>query len=104
LSSSLLKTRKLLGKGCGSWLILNSSHVECVFIILVSGVNVVNGVDRLRFHIFVHEVDPRPVGTSLGMPTWFIFLDLFLAFFLLVPLNFAEVAEFAILICVVSAA
>ncbi len=102
-SSSLLKTQKLLGKGCGSWLILNSSNVKCAFFVLVSDVLMVDGVDCLGLQILIHEVDPWPVGPSLGVSARFVFFEPFAAFFLSMPLKFVKVAEFAVPVRVVPA-
>jgi hypothetical protein len=41
----------------------------------------VNGVGCFCVRIFVHEIDPWPVGPSLSIPTGFILLDSFSAFF-----------------------
>jgi hypothetical protein len=93
----------LLGKGCGSWLILNFGKVKCAFFVLVSDVLVVDGVDCLGLRILVHEVDPWPVGLSLGVSARFVFFEPFPAFFLSMPLKFAKVAEFAVPVGVVPA-
>jgi hypothetical protein len=64
---------------------------------------VVNRVDGFGFGIFIHEVEPGPVGSSLCVKAPLVLLKLFPAFLLLVPLDFAEIAEFSVLIAVVSA-
>jgi hypothetical protein len=68
-----------------------------------SDILVVNGVDSLSVGIFVHEVDPGPISSSLCITARLVFLDLFRAFLLPVPLDFAEVAEFPVSIVVTSA-
>ena len=94
---------KITWKGCGSWLILNSGNVKCAFFVLVSDVLVVNGVDCLRLRNLIHEVDPWPVGPSLGVSARFVHFESFPAFFLSMPLKLAEVAEFSVSVHVVSA-
>jgi len=54
----------------------------------------INGVDGLGFVLF-HEVNLGPVVSSLSVAAGFILLDSLPAFFLLVSLEFAEVAVFA---------
>jgi len=83
---------------------LNSGNVKCVLLVQVSDIFVVNGVDCFSFRIFVHEVDPWPVGSSLGILARFVLFDPFSAFFLLMSLNFAEVAKLAVPVHVVSSA
>ncbi len=61
----------------------------------------IDGVDRFGF-VLLHEVNFGPVVSSLSVSAWFIFFHPFLAFFLSVPLDFAEVAVFAVPVAVVS--
>jgi len=94
---------KIAGKGCGSWFILNTGNVKCAFFALVSDILVIDGVDGLHLWILIHEVDPWPVGPSLCVSAGLVLLESFPAFLLSVPLDLAEVAEFAISIGVFSA-
>ncbi len=62
----------------------------------------VNRVDSFGFGIFVHEVDPGPVGSSLCVTARLV-LESFPALLLPGPVDFSEIAEFCVLISVVSA-
>ncbi len=68
----------------------------------MSDILVIDRVDSLRVWILVHEVDPRPLGMSLRISAGFVLLESFPTLLLSVPLDLAEVAEFSILIGVVS--
>ena len=63
----------------------------------------INGVDRFGF-VLLHEVNLRPIVSSLGILAWFILLDSLLAFFLSMSLDLAEVALFAASVAVASSA
>ncbi len=49
-------------------------------------------LDAVNFFgpVLLREVDLGPVGSSLGVSTWFVFSHSFPAVFLLVALNFAK--------------
>jgi len=64
---------------------------------------VINGVDRFGF-VLLHEVNLRPIVSSLGVSAWFVLLDSLPAFFLSMSLDLAEVAVFAVLVAVASSA
>jgi hypothetical protein len=63
---------------------------------------VIDGVDSFGI-IFFHEIDLGPVVSSLSISTRFVLLHPFAAFFLLVALNLAKIAVFAIPVTVASA-
>ncbi len=62
---------------------------------------VIDGADSLGVVVF-HEIDLGPVVSSLRISTRFVFLHPLPAFLLLVALDFAKVAVFAVSIIVVS--
>jgi hypothetical protein len=63
---------------------------------------VIDGADGLGI-VVLHEIDLGPVVPSLRIPTRFVFLHPFAAFFLSVALNFAKIAVFAIPVILASA-
>jgi hypothetical protein len=71
-------------------------------LVLICFFLVIDGADGLGL-IVLHEIDLGPVVPPLHIPTRFVFLHPFAAFFLWVALNFAKIAVFAILVAVVSA-
>jgi hypothetical protein len=92
------------GKGCGFCArVFGASaefgNVECV---LIGFVLAVDGADGLGV-IVLHEVDLGPVVSPLRIPTRFVLLYPFSAFFLSVALDFAKVAVFAVPVIVASA-
>jgi hypothetical protein len=56
---------------------------------------VIDGADGLGI-IVLHEINLGPVVSPLRIPTRFVFLHPFAAFFLSVALNFAKIAVFAV--------
>ncbi len=70
--------------------------------VLIGFFLVIDGADGLGI-IVLHEIDFGPVVPSLRIPTRFVFLHPFAAFFLSVALNFAKIAVFAIPAIVASA-
>ncbi len=62
----------------------------------------VNRVDGLGVRIHIHEVVSGPVSLSLCIRARLVLLDSFPAFLLSMPLDFAEVAEFPVLVVVTS--
>ncbi len=73
--------------------------MECV---LSGFVLVINGADGFGI-IVLHEVDLGPLVSPLRISTRFVLLHPLPAFFLLVALDFAKIAVFAIPVIVVSA-
>ncbi len=72
--------------------------MECI---LSGFIFVVDGADGLGI-VVLHEIDLGPVVSPLRIPTRFVFFHPFPAFFLLVALDFAKVAVFAVPVIVVS--
>ncbi len=62
----------------------------------------IDGVDGFGI-TFLHKIDLGPVVSSLSIPTRFVLLHPFAAFFLSVTLNLAKIAVFAIPVTVASA-
>ncbi len=91
------------GKGCGSCVRVSGAsaefgNVECI---LIGFVLVVDGADGLGI-VVLHEIDLGPVVSPLRIPTRFVFFHPLSAFFLLVALDLARVAVFAVPVIVVS--
>ncbi len=62
---------------------------------------VIDGADGLGI-VVLHEIDLGPVVPTLRIPTRFVFLRPFAAFFLSMALNFAKIAVFAVPVIVAS--
>ncbi len=92
------------GKGCGSCARVSGASVESgnVEWVLIGFFLVIDGADGLGI-IVLHEIDLGPVVLPLRIPTRFVFLYPFAAFFLSVALNFAKIAVFSIPVIVASA-
>ncbi len=92
------------GKGCGSCVRVSGASAEFdnVEWVLSGFVLVIDGADGLGI-VVLHEIDLEPVVSPLRIPTGFVFLHPFLAFFLSVTLDFAKVAVFAVPVIVASA-
>jgi len=92
------------GKGGSSCVRVSGASAEFgnVEWVLSGFVLVMDGTDGLGI-IVLHELDLGPVVSPLRIPTRFVFLHPFLAFFLSVTLDFAKVAVFAIPVIVASA-
>ena len=91
------------GKGCGSCARVSGASVESgnVEWVLRGFFLVIDGADGLGI-VVVHDVDLGPVVSSLRISTRFVLLHPFPTFLLLVALDFAKVAVFAVPIVVVS--
>jgi hypothetical protein len=61
----------------------------------------INGVDGFGF-VLLHEVNLGPVVASLSIAAGFILLDSLPAFFLMMSLDLAKVAVFAVPVAVAS--
>ncbi len=92
------------GKGCGSCARVSGASAEFgnVEWVLSGFVLVIDGADGHGI-IVLHEVDLGPVVLPLRIPTRFVLLHPFPAFFLSVALDFAKIAVFAVLVIVASA-